>query len=147
MSSSPSTITGSTPARVSPLERLVADLEAHPDAVLRLSGHTDNRGRAAANLELSKRRVMAVARFLVSRGIVPDRLRPYGYGESRPRTSNRTPLGRERNRRIEIELDAAASAFTGEVEAAPEAVPEPPPPVLAEPDAARQNAQSLENRP
>jgi len=126
------------------LERLVADLEAYPDVVLELAGHTDNRGLAVANLRLSKRRVMSVARFLVSRGIAPERLRPYGYGESRPRTSNRTPLGRERNRRIEIELGSAAGSAPA---VASGRLPEPPPPVLAEPDAARQNASSRENIP
>ena len=82
---------------------LVSDLEAHPQAIVRLEGHTDNRGTAAANLELSKRRVMSVARFLVSSGISPSRLEPYGYGESRPVAGNATEAGRERNRRIEIE--------------------------------------------
>lgn len=108
------------------LAGLVDDLEAHPDVVLRLEGHTDNRGTAAANLELSKRRVMSVARFLVARGIAPERLEPYGFGESRPRAGNATAPGRERNRRIEIERVNDT---------------EPPAEALVEPGAARQNAE------
>jgi len=86
------------------LGALVTDLETHPDVIVRLEGHTDNRGTAAANLELSKLRVMSVARFLVAAGVAPERLRPYGLGESRPRAGNSTETGRERNRRIEIGL-------------------------------------------
>ena len=106
------------------LDRLAADLQAHPDVTVRLEGHTDNRGTASSNLELSKERVMAVARYLVARGVSPARLVPYGYGESRPRMGNATAAGRERNRRIEIVLQDPADA---------------PPPALAEPDAPRQN--------
>ena len=100
------------------LAGLVDDLEAHPDVVVRLEGHTDNRGTAAANLELSKRRVMSVARFLVARGIAPSRLRPYGFGESRPRAGNATAPGRERNRRIEIGFERRGAI---------EPEPDPPP--------------------
>ena len=93
------------------LRALVADLQAHPGVVLRIGGHTDNRGTASANLELSKRRVMSVARFLVANGVAPSRLKPYGYGESRPRAGNATEAGRERNRRIEIGQVSPASAL------------------------------------
>ena len=117
------------------LAALVADLEAHPGVVVRLEGHTDNRGTAASNLELSKLRVMSVARFLVARGVAPERLRPYGYGESRPRAGNATAAGRERNRRIEIGLESPRPA-------APDAAPAG---ALAEPGAARQNGEVTGN--
>ena len=74
----------------------------YPSRNIAVEGHTDNRGPAAENLELSKQRVLAVVRFLVTNGIDPTRIKPYGYGESRPRSANMTPEGRERNRRIEI---------------------------------------------
>ena len=107
------------------LAPFVADLAAHPTIAVRIEGHTDNRGTAAANLELSKRRVMSVARFLVASGIAPARLKPYGYGESRPRAGNASESGRERNRRIEIERWY-------------------PPVPLADPGAAGQNATDAE---
>jgi outer membrane protein OmpA-like peptidoglycan-associated protein len=84
------------------LAELVELLQAHPDVVVTVNGHTDNRGSATANLELSKQRVMSVIKYLVANGVSPQRLRPYGYGESQPRSSNATPEGREHNRRIEI---------------------------------------------
>jgi len=86
------------------LATLVQDLKRYPDVVLALGGHTDNRGAAADNLALSKRRVMAVVKYLVVNGIEGQRLKPYGYGESRPLQSNGTPAGRAKNRRIEMSV-------------------------------------------
>ncbi len=86
------------------LAELVAEMELYPTAVVAISAHTDNRGSAAANLELSKRRVMSVVRYLVANGIESTRLKPFGYGESRPREQNRTSAGRALNRRIEISV-------------------------------------------
>lgn len=84
------------------LDDLVVKLNAHPDVVLAIGGHTDNRGNARDNLELSKRRVLAVVRYLVFNGVSGRRLHPHGYGESRPLRSNATEEGRSHNRRIEI---------------------------------------------
>lgn len=86
------------------LSQLVDLLNEHPDVVIQLGGHTDNRGSAKANLALSKRRVMAVVRYLVANGIDGDRLQPFGFGESRPIISNTTAEGRAQNRRIEMSV-------------------------------------------
>ena len=86
------------------LSRYVDGLLRYPEAVVAVEGHTDNRGAAAANLELSKERVISVVRFMVANGIPPARIKPFGYGESRPLAPNATPEGREQNRRIEIKV-------------------------------------------
>lgn len=86
------------------LEALVAMLKTHKEVNIRLGGHTDNRGLAKDNLELSKRRVMSVVKYLVANGINGERLQPYGFGESQPVVSNKTPEGRAENRRIEISV-------------------------------------------
>jgi OOP family OmpA-OmpF porin len=82
----------------------VEALKRYPEVVVSVEGHTDNRGPAAANLELSKKRVLAVVEYMVSNGISPARLKPFGFGESRPRAANATASGREQNRRIEIKV-------------------------------------------
>lgn len=84
------------------LEPLVQAMQAHPAVRLEVQGHTDNRGPARENLDLSKRRVMAVVRYLVSSGVAPDRLEPIAFGESRPVQRNATAEGRAANRRIEV---------------------------------------------
>ncbi len=86
------------------LGKLVDALLRYPDVIISVEGHTDNRGAAADNLELSKQRVLSVVRYMVLQGISPDRIKPYGYGESRPRAANATAAGREQNRRIEINI-------------------------------------------
>jgi len=86
------------------LAGLVELLNSHPEVVLQLGGHTDNVGPARENLALSKRRVMSVVKYLVSNGIAGDRLKPFGFGESRPVMSNTTAAGRAQNRRIEMSV-------------------------------------------
>lgn len=86
------------------LDAYIEAMMRYPSVVLNVEAHTDNRGTAAANLELSKRRVLSVVRYMLAGGISPDRIKPFGYGESRPRAANATPKGREENRRIEIKV-------------------------------------------
>lgn len=86
------------------MAKYVEALKRYPEVVVSVEGHTDNRGPAAANLELSKKRVLAVVEYMVSNGISPARLKPFGFGESRPRAANATTSGREQNRRIEIKV-------------------------------------------
>lgn len=86
------------------LGKYVDALKRYPEVVVAVEGHTDNRGPASANLELSKERVLTVVEYMVSNGINPARVKPYGYGESRPRAANATLSGREQNRRIEIKV-------------------------------------------
>lgn len=86
------------------LAELVALLNTHPEVVLRLEGHTDNRGAARENLALSKRRVMSVVRYLVANGIDGNRLKPFGFGENRPIMTNASKEGRAENRRIDMSV-------------------------------------------
>lgn len=88
----------------SALSRYVEALQRYPEVAVAVEGHTDNRGPAAGNLELSKQRVLSVVEYMVSNGINPSRMKPFGYGESRPRAANATATGREQNRRIEIKV-------------------------------------------
>jgi OOP family OmpA-OmpF porin len=83
--------------------RLVADwLEQHPEARLRIEGHSSAPGSEAYNLELSLQRARGVQRVLVDYGVAPDRLEVVGRGESQPLAPNDTREGRALNRRIEF---------------------------------------------
>lgn len=86
------------------LSKLVEVFLRYPEVVVSVEGHTDNRGSAADNLDLSKERVISVVRYMVASGMSPDQIKPFGYGESRPRAANATAEGREQNRRIEINV-------------------------------------------
>ncbi len=82
----------------------IADmLKEHPDLKLRIEGHTDNVGDAAANQTLSEKRAAAVKLYLVSKlGIDAARLEAQGFGATKPIGPNDTPEGRQNNRRVEL---------------------------------------------
>ena len=86
------------------LDRYIDAMKRYPDVIISLDAHTDNRGTAANNLELSKDRAMSVASYMVNNGINPVRIKPKGWGENQPKAANATAEGREYNRRIEIKV-------------------------------------------
>ncbi len=69
---------------------------------IRVEGHTDNQGDAAANQALSQRRAQAVADALVAAGVAASRLQVEGLGQTRPLGDNGSAEGRARNRRVEV---------------------------------------------
>ena len=84
--------------------------EIPPDIpwVLRIDGHTDARpisgGAFKSNWELSAARAIAVAQYLVTRGVDPHYLAPTGFGEFQPLDPGTTEEAYQRNRRIELKL-------------------------------------------
>lgn len=74
----------------------------YPEQRIRIAGHTDNTGRPAVNLRISRERADSVARYLISRGVLESQLVARGFGASRPIADNSTESGRASNRRIEI---------------------------------------------
>jgi outer membrane protein OmpA-like peptidoglycan-associated protein len=72
--------------------------------VIEVAGHTDNTGSDAYNQQLSERRANAVAAYLRTREVLPDRMITVGMGEGRPITTNDTDAGRQLNRRVELTL-------------------------------------------
>jgi len=69
-----------------------------------VEGHTDNRGGAGYNLNLSRQRAAAVVKWLQSRGIEAARLTSQGFGQAKPIDTNSTPEGRQNNRRVEFNI-------------------------------------------
>lgn len=85
------------------LQEIAAVMANNPDWRLTVNGHTDNIGGDSPNLELSKRRSLAVKQALVDRyQIAAARLTTSGFGALRPAETNDTVAGRARNRRVEL---------------------------------------------
>jgi len=84
------------------LDSLAVLLLQYPEQRVRVAGHTDNTGRPAVNLRISRERADAVAKYLVSRGVTTSQVVARGFGATRPIADNSTEAGRARNRRIEI---------------------------------------------
>lgn len=98
---------------VPPLDALASILAEMPYTIW-VEGHTDNSPIATAafpsNWELSAARATAVTRYLVERGLAPQRLRAVGYGETQPRSSNDTAEGRSQNRRVVFRVEMPPTA-------------------------------------
>jgi outer membrane protein OmpA-like peptidoglycan-associated protein len=83
------------------LDGVVTILLEHPElTLLRIEGHTDERGDDGFNLKLSQDRAASVRQHLVDGGIAPERLVAEGYGETRPVDPRSTPEAWEKNRRV-----------------------------------------------
>ena len=67
-------------------------------------GHTDSKGSATYNQQLSQKRAETVVADLVARGVDAKQLSAKGEGEANPIASNDTVEGRKANRRIEATL-------------------------------------------
>ncbi|SCY04646.1 Outer membrane protein OmpA [Nonlabens sp. Hel1_33_55] len=72
------------PQAASTLDNLVMIMNKYPEMEIEISSHTDVRGPADYNLDLSNRRAAATLEYIVSKGIDRNRLRSIGYGEMQP---------------------------------------------------------------
>src|SRR5262249_36381667 len=78
---------------------VVKELQANPSLVVDLEGYTDSTGDPTYNVQLSQRRVEAVRRFLVEKGVELNRLNSIGLGSAQPAADNKTKAGRDQNPR------------------------------------------------
>jgi len=86
------------------LNELADVLIKRPEFKLLIAGHTDNVGNDASNMTLSKNRTLAVRDYLSKKGIDPSRFKTEWFGETRPIAPNTTPEGRQKNRRVEMNI-------------------------------------------
>ena len=64
------------------LDKLVATLQKFPSMVIELGSHTDSRGKAQDNMNLSEKRAQAAVDYIAKKGIEKSRVFAKGYGES-----------------------------------------------------------------
>ena len=85
------------------LKQIAAALKGHPELKVEIQGHTDNVGKADANLKLSQARAEAVKTALAKEyGVGETQLTAKGYGDTKPSGDNKTAEGRANNRRVEL---------------------------------------------
>ncbi len=95
-------------ASLGTLNDIAGVLGRYPDATLTVVGYTDSTGSEVHNQELSERRAQAVRNYLVSSGVVGNRITAVGLGESDPIASNLSDEGRQQNRRVEFRVHVAS---------------------------------------
>jgi len=89
----------------SELNKLEAMMQQNNGMVVEIAGHTDAIGTKQYNQQLSLRRAQAVKDYLTKKGIDGRRIKPVGYGKSKPLASNDDEEGgRELNRRVEFKV-------------------------------------------
>jgi OOP family OmpA-OmpF porin len=84
------------------LDEAVLILKENPEIKVEIDGHTDNKGSAAYNMNLSERRAKSVMKYFVDKGVEAERLTTKGFGFTKPAASNDTKEGRAKNRRVEL---------------------------------------------
>lgn len=86
------------------LDAVAQIMKDHPEYKLKINGHTDNVGDPDFNMSLSQARAASVMRYLEAQKVESNRMTATGFGETQPTTTNDTPEGRAKNRRVDFEI-------------------------------------------
>ena len=86
------------------LDRVASMMDKYPAMEILIEGHTDNQGDWAPNMKLSEDRVRVVKEYLISKGIVENRIQTKAWGPSKPIASNVNDEKRKLNRRVEFTI-------------------------------------------
>jgi len=86
----------------SKLDNFVNVAKANPTNVFKLVGNTDAKGTDSYNNDLSKRRVLNVGNYAISKGVPAAQLQATYRGKTDPVSTNDTEQGRADNRRVDI---------------------------------------------
>ncbi|MCG3146006.1 MAG: hypothetical protein HONDAALG_03805 [Gammaproteobacteria bacterium] len=84
------------------LDRAIETLKRSPGLGIVIEGHTDDRGDADYNLELSRQRAESVRQYFIDHGLPQERLEAVGKGETEPLIPNDNEEARRKNRRVEL---------------------------------------------
>lgn len=86
------------------LDEVVHMLNANPNMVIQLEGHTDIKGDPKLNMKLSQDRVDAVKNYLVSKGASKSRVKTKAFGGTMPISRENTEAAAKLNRRVELRI-------------------------------------------
>ena len=100
-------LTEISPATAQVLEQVAYVLRMNSALTLDLQGHADKRGSARYNLQLSKQRAGAAKEYLVTAGVLQDRITVTALGKSQPLAKGRAALDYARNRRVQFVVFSA----------------------------------------
>lgn len=83
----------------------IADFMLHANsAKINIKGYTDSTGDYSYNISVSRFRANTIKTYLVGKGVDPANIKADGLGPENPIDTNETAEGRQKNRRVEIEI-------------------------------------------
>ncbi len=65
------------------VQKVIAAMEKYPSLKIKVNSHTDSRGKDAYNLWLSQKRAESTVNYMISKGILENRLQGEGFGETK----------------------------------------------------------------
>lgn len=86
------------------LDIVLKMMRENKNMVIQLEGHTDYQGDPKDNMKLSKERVDAVKKYLISGGISGSRIKTKAFGGEMPLSRDETPEAHSLNRRVELRI-------------------------------------------
>lgn len=87
------------------LDAIVKALNANPKLQIKVQGHASSDGQLAHNEKLAQKRTAAVVAYLTAHGVDGSRLKSESLGITKPAAPNTSKEGRERNRRVEFDVN------------------------------------------
>jgi outer membrane protein OmpA-like peptidoglycan-associated protein len=94
------------PSSQEQMRNIAEIMKAYPQMMVKFGGYTDNIGDPQRNLQLSRERASSAMNQVTAFGVDASRLTAEGYGEQNPIADNATAEGRQRNRRVGINVTA-----------------------------------------
>lgn len=85
------------------LSRIPKALEGN-NKIIMLTGYTDNIGNPVYNKKLGMNRALSIKKHLIKLGTDGNKIKVASEGETQPIATNDTEEGRQKNRRVEIEI-------------------------------------------
>ncbi len=84
------------------LNQIASIMRQYPSIVVDLHGHTDSRASVAYNQDLAERRANNARRYLIQKGIAPERMTIRSFGETELLVDETDRINYARNRRVEF---------------------------------------------
>ncbi len=93
------------------LDEVAAHLLENPNRKVHIDGNTDIRGPEKYNMALGMRRAEAVAQYLISKGVAPERISVESHGAHNLAEKGTTTQAHAANRRAQLSFEAVETAI------------------------------------
>jgi outer membrane protein OmpA-like peptidoglycan-associated protein len=90
------------PASLTTLDDIVAAIRERGSKHISVVGHSDTLGDKPYNLDLSRRRAVAVKKLLVGKDVQAESIQTTSHGEENPLVKTADNVGNAQNRRVEV---------------------------------------------